>query len=139
MICMIKQYIVHQIIFFLVYHKDKLIGITGVDVYDKYPDSIWLDWFTVLSQYRRKGYGKKILLDTINYCNMLKKYNYFRIDTQYYENRPPLFLYDKVMHFKKKYTAEDTDNFKNNYLIYTYSFNGNLELWDNKYLGLNED
>ena len=45
--------------FFLVYVKNVLVGITGVDVYDKYPDTIWLDWFTILPEHRRKGYGKK--------------------------------------------------------------------------------
>jgi GNAT superfamily N-acetyltransferase len=44
---------------FLVYDKDVLIGITGIDVDDKYSDTIWLDWFTILPEYRRKGYGKK--------------------------------------------------------------------------------
>lgn len=47
--------------FFLVYDKDVLIGINGVDVYDEYPEDIWLDWFTILPNYRQKGYGKKIL------------------------------------------------------------------------------
>ena len=31
--------------FFLVYDKNEIIGIAGVDFYDEYPDSIWLDWF----------------------------------------------------------------------------------------------
>lgn len=29
--------------FFLVYDENTLIGITGVDVYDVYPNTIWLD------------------------------------------------------------------------------------------------
>lgn len=124
--------------FFLVYSKDNLIGITGVEASEEYPDTIWLDWFTVLSEYRCQGYGKKILLDTINYCKNLQKYNYFRVDTTYYKNRPALFLYDEVMDLREKYTAEDTNKSKNNFLIYTYSFNGNLEAWNNRYLGLKE-
>ena len=50
--------------FFIVYDKDKIIGITGVDVDREYPDTIWLDWYAVLPEYRRKGYGEKVLLDT---------------------------------------------------------------------------
>mgnify|MGYP001154967458 FL=1 len=57
--------------FFLVYDKNVLVGITGVDVYDKYPDTIWLDWFTILPEHRRKGYGKKVLLDTIYYLSLI--------------------------------------------------------------------
>lgn len=124
--------------FFLVYDKKTLIGITGVDVYDKYPDTIWLDWFTILPEHRRKGYGKKVLLDAIEYCKKLNRYDYFRIDTTYYENRPALILYDKVMQLKEDYTAEDTDTIKNHTIIYSYSFNGKLDLWNNKYLGLTE-
>ncbi len=124
--------------FFLVYDKNVLVGITGVDVYDKYPDTIWLDWFTILPEHRRKGYGKKVLLDTIYYCKKLNRYNYFRVDTTYYENRPALILYDKVMQLKEDYTIEDTENYKNNFIIYSYSLNGKLEPWNNKYLGLKD-
>ena len=122
--------------FFLVYDKENLIGITGVDVYREYPDTIWLDWFTVLPQYRRKGYGKKVLLDTINYCKNLNKYRSFRVEVTYHKNRPALFLYDKVMQFKEYYTAEDTNNYKTQTIIYTYTLKDESELWNNKYLGL---
>lgn len=122
--------------FFLVYNKNNLIGITGVDVFREYSDTIWLDWFTVLPEYRCKGFGKKILLDTIEYCKSLNRYKSFRVETTYYENRPALFLYDKVMQVKEQYTIEDTKNFKTKTIIYTYPLNGELELWNNKYLGL---
>lgn len=51
--------------FFLVYDNDNLIGITGVDVDDRFLDTIWLDWFVIFPEFRRKGYGKKVLQDTI--------------------------------------------------------------------------
>lgn len=124
--------------FFLVYNEDELIGITGVDVYREYPKTIWLDWFTILPQHRNKGYGKKVLLDTIQYCKNLNRYDTFRVETTYYENRPALFLYDKVMQLKENYTIEDTETIKNNTIIYSYSLNGKLELWNNRYLGLVE-
>lgn len=122
--------------FFLVYDNKTLIGITGVDVYEEYPDTIWLDWFTILPQYRKKGYGKKVLLDTIQYAKELNKYDVFRVETTYYESRPALFLYDKVIQIKENYTIEDTETLKNKTIIYSYSLNGKLELWNNKYLGL---
>lgn len=122
--------------FFLVYDNNNIIGITGVYVENNYPDSIWLDWFAVLPEQRKNGYGEKILKDTINYCKKLKRFKSFRIDTTYYENRPALFLYDKIMDLKEEYTVEDTDEKKNNYLIYTYSLNGEVDPWNNRYLGL---
>lgn len=124
--------------FFLVYDNETLIGITGVDVFREYPETIWLDWFTILPEHRKKGYGKKVLLDTIQYCKELNRYDVFRVETTYYESRPALFLYDKVMQMKENYTIEDTDTLKNNTIIYSYSLNGKLELWNNKYLGLRE-
>lgn len=124
--------------FFIVYDNNELIGITGVDVYSKYQDTIWLDWFGVIESKRRKGYGKKILLDTINYCKELKKYTHFRVDTTYYENRALSFLYDQIMHLKEDYTIEDTDDYKSQTIIYSYAFNGKAEAWNNKYLGLTE-
>lgn len=124
--------------FFLVYDENNLIGITGVDVFRQYPNTIWLDWFTILPQYRKKGYGKKVLLDTIEYCKKLDRYNNFRVETTYYKDRPALFLYDKVMQAKERYTLEDTDTKKNNAIIYSYALNGPLELWNNRYLGLRE-
>lgn len=124
--------------FFLVYDNETLIGITGVDVFKEYPDTIWLDWFTILPEHRRKGYGKKVLLDTIQYCKGLNRYDTFRVETTYYESKSALFLYDKVMQLKEDYTIEDTDTLKNNTLIYSYSLNGKLESWNNKYLGLRE-
>ncbi len=124
--------------FFLVYNEDELIGITGVDVLREYPETIWLDWFAILPQHRKKGYGKKVLLDTIQYCKNLNRYDVFRVETTYYENRPALFLYDKVMQLKENYTIEDTETAKNNTIIYSYSLNGKLDLWNNRYLGLSE-
>lgn len=124
--------------FFLVYVKNSLIGITGVDVFREYPDTIWLDYFTILPEYRRRGYGEKVLLDTIEYCKKLNRYKSFRIEVTYYNDRPALFLYDKIMKIKEDYTIEDNENIKTQTLIYTYPLDGKLELWNNKYLGLGE-
>lgn len=122
----------------LVYDNREIIGITGVYIEDEDNESIWLDWFAILPQYRRRGYGKKVLLDTIDYCKKLNKYLYFRVDTTYYENRPALFLYDEVMDLREDYTTEDTDDKKYEYLIYTYALQGKAKPWNNRYLGLNE-
>lgn len=124
--------------FFLVYDKDVLIGITGVDVFREYKETIWLDWFAIIPEYRKMGYGTKVLLDTIEYCKSLNRYSAFRVETTYYESRPALFLYDKIMQTKEDYTIEDTDTVKYNTLIYSYSLKGSLKLWNNKYLGLKD-
>ena len=121
---------------FIVYDREKIIGITGVDVFKDYPDTVWLDWFTILPDQRRKGYGKKVLKDTISYCKSLNRFDTFRVETTYYKNRPAVFLYDKVMQVKEEYTVEDTINEKLNVIVYSYSLSGKIKLWNNKYLGL---
>lgn len=124
---------------FLIYDATSLIGIVGIDFYTEYPNDIWLDWFTILPEYRQKGYGKKVLLDIIDYCKNLKDYDYFRIETTYFKDRPALFLYDKIMPFKENYTIEDTREIIHHTLIYSYSLHGKtMKKWNNRYLGLEE-
>lgn len=124
---------------FLVYNKDNnIIGITGVDIIDSCKDSIWLNWFVVLDKYRRKGYGKKILLDTIEYCKRLNRYKYFRIDTTYKKGRPAMNLYNKVMDICENYTVEDDEEYKSNCLIYTKALIGKAKPLNNKFLGLRQ-
>ncbi len=122
---------------FIVFLDGIPIGITGVYVEDVDNDSIWLDWFGVLANYRKRGFGRKILFDTIEYCKKLKCFDYLRLDTTYWKDRPALNLYDDVMDLKERYTAEDTKEVSYNYLIYTYSLHGKkVKPWNNKYLGL---
>ena len=125
---------------FIVYFEDNPIGITGTYLEDIDSKSIWLDWYGVLEEYRRQGFGKQILLDTINYCKSLNRFDYFRLDTTYWENRPVIKLYDDIMHLREEYTIEDTDTIKHNWLIYTYNLreNKNIEPWNNRNLYLNE-
>lgn len=122
---------------FIVYLNDNPIGITGVFTEDIDNESIWLDWYGVLPQYRKNGLGKQILLDTINYCKNLGRYEYLRLDTTFWDGRPAIALYDKIMTFKEEYTAEDGDEC-NNWLIYTYSLHGKREPWNNRNLRLKE-
>lgn len=122
---------------FIVYYKNIPIGITGVYTEDIEKDSIWLDWFCVKEEYRNRGFGEQILLDTIEYAKNLGRFLYFRVETTYWEDRPAISLYDKIMPIKEKYTKEDTKEYCRNILIYTYNFTDKTELWSNRYLGLN--
>ena len=53
---------------FIVYYKNIPIGITGVYTEDIDKNSIWLDWFCVVPEYRKMGLGEQILRDTIEYA-----------------------------------------------------------------------
>lgn len=123
---------------FIVYFQGVPIGITGVYIEDIDLKSIWLDWFCVLPEYRRIGLGKTILTDTIQYAKELKRFEYFRVETTYWEGRPAIKLYDEIMTFKEKYTIEDTSEIQHNWIIYTYTFGDKREYWNNRNLELED-
>lgn len=63
-------------------------------------NSIWLGWFGVLNEFRRKGYGQQILIDTINMAkDLAKKYpiKYFRLYTSEKDDSIAQPLYYKIM------------------------------------------
>lgn len=130
----------------LVYHGDDLVGLTGVYAYDPdepgYDDgeSIWMDWFAILPEFRRQHFGSQVVQDVIEYCRALKQYKYFRIDTTYFPGRPAVSLYDKIMTTREEYTAEDTPDSKLHFLIYSYSLDGSpIKPWNNHLLNLRND
>lgn len=77
--------------YYLVYDENDVIGITGLYSNEDMNETnnIWLGWFGVLQEFRKKGYGKKILLDTIDMAKEIaKKYpiKYFRLYTSEQED-----------------------------------------------------
>ncbi len=130
----------------LVYHDDKIVGLTGVFTFD--PDepgydqgeTIWMDWFAILPEFRRHHFGVQVLQDTIEYCRQLERFKYFRLDTTYFPGRPAVLLYDKVMSLREEYVAEDTQSKKQNYLIYSCSLSGSpIKPWDNRFLAIGDN
>lgn len=127
--------------YYLVYDKDKIIGITGLYSNEDLEETntIWLGWFGVLEKYRSKGYGKQILLDTIDLAKKLKeKYpiKYLRLYTSEELDKIALPLYNKVMDIKEYYNNKDDFNYNNTCLIYTKKLDNELELWNDKFLNL---
>lgn len=129
----------------LVYHQGELVGLTGVFTFDSdepgydHGASIWMDWFAILPEFRGQHFGRQVLLDTIAYCRRLGAYKYFRIDTTYFPGRPAVSLYDKIMPLRETYTAEDTPEKSQQYLIYTCSLDdSSLKPWNNQFLNLGD-
>lgn len=130
--------------YYLVYDENNIIGITGLysneDIYKT--NSIWLGWYGVLEKYRNKGYGKRILLDTIEMAKKLSiKYpiKYFRLYTSERDDKLAQPLYEKVMDIKEYYKNENDVNYDNTCLIYTKVLgNYKIEKWNNRFLNLKE-
>lgn len=128
--------------YYLVYDKDKIIGITGT--YSNEPleetNSLWLGWYGVRPPERKKGYGTQILKDTIELAKQLSaKYpiKYFRLYTDISENKESLHLYDKYMDIKEMYNNKDDVNYNGNCIIYSKSLTAEpVTKWNDKFLNL---
>lgn len=128
----------------LVYYGEELIGLTGIYVFDEdesgwdNSESVWMDWFMIKTEYRRQGFGKQVLLDTIQYCRELGRFKFFRLDTTFWEGRPALKSYDKIMEFSERYNAEVPDTKEGEYyLIYSLALHGDkMKPWGNQLLNL---
>ena len=126
----------------------KAISILG-DSYSTFegylqPDtnSIWLGWFGVLNEFRRKGYGQQILIDTINMAKYLaKKYpiKYFRLYTSEKDDSITPPLYYKIMDIKEYYNNVNDVNYDNTCVIFSKSlFETPITYWNDRFLNLKE-
>ncbi len=129
--------------YYLVYNNDVIIGVTGLYTECDYKDdSIWLGWYGVLKEYRLHGFGKQILLDTIEMAKEEVKNNprikYLRLYTSLEENKVAQILYKKYMEISEYYENDDDINYDHTCLIYTKRLNENvhLELWNSRFINL---
>ena len=117
--------------YYIVYDNGEEIGITGLYYYDNV--SAWLAWFGVLPNMRRKHYGKRILLQTMELARQ-KGFEIMRLYTDAIDNADAIKLYKKLGFVGEKYSAEELT-----YDCYIYSkslCDKELDLWNNKVLGL---
>lgn len=98
------------------------VGITGIYSYFEYPDDAWLGWYGVLAKHQRKGYGKKILLWTMDESRKMSFKN-FRLYTDLIDNNVAVELYRKVGMIEEPYLAEDMEDEK--IYIFSKSLNSN--------------
>lgn len=127
--------------YYIVYDSDIPIGITGIYSYHEYPYDAWLGWFGVLSKYREKGYGNKILDMTINMARD-KGYKNLRLysDESFLDAHR---LYKSKGMIQELYdNPDDKDPYEPEGLktyIFSISLNDEkVDLWNNKILGLKE-
>ena len=125
------NYVDDHVKYYIVYDNNEEVGITGLYHYDN--ESAWLPWFGVLPNKRRKSYGKKILLKTIDMAKQ-RGFKTMRLYTDRVENAIAIKLYEKIGFVGEKYSAEELT-----YDCYIYSkslCDEQVKLWNNKLLGL---
>ena len=130
--------------YWLVYKDDEIVGISGI--YD-YPElgeknTAWLGWFGVLEKFRGLGYGKEILLKTLDIAkeqgySILRLYSSKRTDLC--PNAVP--FYNKISSqfngFVEDYTLEQLEMQR---IVVSFSLNGQqISKWNNRNLFLEKD
>jgi predicted acetyltransferase len=91
--------------------KNNHIGITGTYSYLDYPEDAWCGWYGILPENRERGYGKKLLLWTMEKAKEMGFEN-FRLYTDLVDNSNAVELYRKLGMVEESYTAEDMGNEK---------------------------
>ena len=116
---------------------NRYVGITGLYAYKDYPHDAWLAWFGVLEGERRKGYGAKILKQTMARARELG-FETLRLYTDEEDNKNAIKLYEKFGMTSEVYDNPNDPHFEfSKTLIYSISLTGNkVEPWNNKYLDL---
>lgn len=131
-----------ELIYWIVFDKDKPIGVSGLYSHLEYPDDAWLGWYGVLKNERNKGYGKKILEDFERSAKE-KGYKHIRLYTDEEDNKDAIVLYQKMGMVGEKYEC-DNDKLDEDFISQTLIFSKSLTkdkcvLWNNKYLGITEN
>ncbi len=107
--------------YFLVYLKEKPIGVTGMSPDDKEKDMCWVTWFGLLPNQRGNGYGRIILEQTLEMIKA-KGYKTARLYTSRKWNVNAQFLYKKVMDLEEVYEQEGDDY--SHYVVFSKSLSG---------------
>jgi len=121
--------------YWLCIDNNEFIGITGLYSYFEYPKDVWLGWFGVLPKFRERGYGKRVLLWTMEKAKELGFEN-FRLYTDIVYDKEAVNLYRKIGMLEEPYL---TEKLKGKTFIFSknlYSYH--TEKFGNKNLFLNE-
>lgn len=97
----LESTVLHSAKRFLAIEKSKVVGICGLYSWKQHPKDIaWLGWFAVLSEYRNKGIGSKLLKYTFEYAKK-KGYRIFCVETTNHKNQSEARKLYKRFGFKK--------------------------------------
>lgn len=116
---------------------EEVVGITGIYSYSEYPGDAWLGWYGVLPNHQKKGYGKKILLQTMEKAKEMGFKN-FRLYTDLIDNKVAVGLYRKLGMVEEPYLAEEMGEGEETYIFSKSLDSSPSEKLGNKMLFLKE-
>jgi len=97
---------------YICFEDDVLVGIFGFYYDEMLPDHVLLNWYGIVPERRRLGFGRKLLLKAIEYAKMTGR-KYLTVWTGKEENRIAVELYEKVGFEIADYCcAEDVEKLK---------------------------
>jgi len=126
---------------YIAYLDNEPIGVTGIYEIPEYTDTVWLSWFGVKKEYRKLGYGKKILDYTIEVAKTYNK-KYLRLYTFEIWNNEAQKFYKNNMDMGEYYIndKEHQDIFEGKPKIFSISLcDAKVDLWNNKFINISED
>ena len=126
---------------YIAYMEDVPIGVTGIYEIPEYPDTVWLSWFGIKTEYRKLGYGKQIFDYTIEKAKNLNK-KYLRLYSFEIWNNEAQVFYKRNMDLGEYYynDKENKDIFEGKPKVFSISLcDEKVELWNNKFINISED
>ncbi len=126
---------------YIAYMEDVPIGVTGIYEIPEYPDTVWLSWFGIKTEYRKLGYGKQIFDYTIEKAKNLNK-KYLRLYSFEIWNNEAQEFYKRNMDLGEYYynDKENKDIFEGKPKVFSISLcDEKVELWNNKFINISED
>ena len=123
--------------FFLIFDKERCVGITGIYSYKNDSDNAWLGFFGIKEEYRDKGYGRKSLKLTEEYAKSAG-FKYMRLFTDKLDNEKAIAFYEANGYSFEDYDC-DKEELKNEFNVVIGSKSLHKEevpLWDNKFINL---
>ena len=125
--------------YYLIYDNLTCIGISGLYYYEIDPTSAWLGWFGVKPEYRRCGYGSRILKLFEKTAKKLG-FKYTRLYTDQFNNEAAISFYKTNGYLFEEY-KNDNDGASNKIKVYIASKSLGkypIKLWNNKNINLTE-
>lgn len=125
---------------YLAYHSGEPVAFIGLYEIEGYPDDIWVNWFGVREDRRRKGIGTQLLFKIVEIARRYNKKN-LRLHTLKNLNFEAQSIYRKVMQICEPYTnKEDCKYIKDDVLVYSLSLKDKIvSHWNNKYIDINDE
>ena len=124
---------------YLIKWKNKNVGIIGLYLLPKYKNTVWLNWFGVLPEYRKQGIGTCALFKIISLARNLG-YKEFRLVTYELWNNQAQHIYQKTMQIAECYTNKNDWLYaikRGRAMIFSSSLvDKTVSKWNNKYVDL---